>query len=245
MPFTYSVNDALTTCQTLVKGVNISSANQIKAADLVSNEMYGFYPWSWTVVAIASGTIALVDGTQDYSPPPNIYRLLRARIVRTDVTPNQFRDLNVQDNLVPDLTKRSPNNVGAISIEPAAGQLRLEAAVSIASGQAFEIQGEYQVTVPKITATTQGLWFPDEYQDVFMSGVLHWFYKFSDDPRAGGAVTDGQGRVSYSGQYGDFRARLQKMAANEDFGGDEQMFPSEPMGVGRNISITGSSIYGV
>jgi hypothetical protein len=218
------------------------TALNVQVADLVSSEMWSFRNWRWTNVSIASGTLSLSDGVQDYSPPPNIKRLMRARIVRTDVTPNDYRDLDVEDSLVPDLAPHDYSAITAISHEDSVGQLRLEYAVSVPSGVTLEIQGEYQVNPGRISTLTQGLWFPDEYLHVFVKGLMAWVYQLGDDSREGSAASDGQGKQTYAGQYGKFRAALYEMARAEDLGADEQMFPESTLGEGRfggNLSIYG------
>lgn len=243
MAFTYLVSDAVSLVGTLAKGVPLTALNA-QIADAVSSEMFTAYPWQWNISTIAAGTIPLSDGVQDYSPPAQIYRLLRGRIVRTDVTPDAYYDLDIQDDLVPDLTPHSYTAIRCMSHQhDGVGQLRLEAAVQVPSGVTLEIQGEYQAMPTKITALTQGLWFPDQYLQVFVEGLLYWVYKLADDPRAGSVATDSQGKTMYTGQYGAFHAAIHKMKEAEDFGADEQMFPEENLGAGRwvgNLNIYGN-----
>lgn len=189
-------------------------------SDLVSTEMYKFRPWSWTITNFAAGTIPLVDGTQDYNPPDDLYRLSRVRIVRTDTTPDQYLDLTVRKTLAPDLTPRSFTAMQCMSNEESVGKLRLDSAVSVPTGVTLEIQGEYQIYHTKVTDTSQQLWFPDEYIQVLVEGMLFWYYRYADDPR-------------YSDQYKVFRNALMDMAIAEDFPATDQIFPDEPLGVGR------------
>lgn len=211
---------------------------------MVSSEMWYSAPWRFNgvVTDIGAGAIPLSDGIQDYSPPSQIWRLLSGKIVRTDTTPDEVRDIDVQDSLVVDLVPRSYQAINAISLEPAAGQLRLECAVQVPSGVTLEIGGTFQLMHSKIASLSTPLWFPDDYYDVFCAGLLYWAYKLSDDSRAGTVASDGNGKQTYTGQYGEFRARLHRMMDAEDFGGDEQLFPSEPMG-GRYSSSSFLGIY--
>ena len=242
MGFTYKVSDAVNLVGTLAKGVPLTALN-VQVADAVSSEMFTAFPWQWNIATIAAGTIPLVDGVQDYAPPTQIYRMLRARIVRTDVIPNEYRDIDVEDELVPDLRPLSYTAIRVMSHErEGVGLLRLESAVQVPSGTTLEIQGEYQLMPPKITAMSQGWWFPDQYLQVAVEGLLYWVYKLADDSRAGSVATDSEGRVSYTGQYGAFQAAIHKMKEAEDYGTDEQMFPESPLGEGRYRG--GLSIYG-
>lgn len=231
MPYSRNIGDACTFVAQLVKNPGNWASVQLACADMVSSEMWYTAPWRFNgvVTDIGAGAIPLVDGTQDYSPPAQIWRLLSGKIVRTDVSPNEVRDIDVQDSMVVDLIPRSYQSINAISLEPAAGQLRLEAAVQVPSGTTMEIGGTFQLMHTKISALTTPLWFPDDYFDVFVAGLLYWGYKLADDPRAGGIINR-RGSSLGSGQYAEFRAGLDRMKEAEDFGGDEQLFPSEAMG---------------
>src|SRR5438105_3098705 len=101
MGFTYKWSDAISLVNKLIKGTPTSTIDA-QVCDMVSSEMYAFRPWSWSVT---SGVLCTpTDGNQDFSPAASIYRLLRARMVRTDTTPNQTLELDVRKTLAPDLT---------------------------------------------------------------------------------------------------------------------------------------------
>lgn len=217
MPFTYSWQNAITLVSKMVKGIPTSTIDA-QVCDMVSGEMYGYFPWSWTVSAF--GAIPLVDGQQDYSNVAGMYRLLRGRLVRTDTTPNQFRDVTVRQTLAPDLDPVGWTAISDISSEEGVGLLRLNRAVSVPTGMTLQIQGEYQVNPTKVTSTGQGMWFPDEYLPVACEGLLAWYYRIADDPR-------------FVTQYGAFKAALSDMAKAEDYPATMQVFPDDSLGVGQ------------
>jgi hypothetical protein len=212
----------------MVKGIPTSTIDA-QVCDMVSGEMYGYFPWSWTVSAF--GAIPLVDGQQDYSNVAGLYRLLRARLVRTDTTPDQVLELTVRQTLSPDLDPVGWTAITDISNEEGVGLLRLNRAVSVPTGMTLQIQGEYQVNPTKITATSQGLWFPDEYMPVACEGLLYWYYRLADDPRA-------------VQQYAAFHAALKEMSVAEDYPATLQVFPDDSLGVGQayigSLNIFGS-----
>jgi hypothetical protein len=189
-------------------------------------------PWRETVTTIASGLIPLSDGVQDYSPPPQIYRLLRAAILRTDTTPDQSRELDVMDQLAVDLTPKSYTGIQAIALQRAVGQLRLDTAVSVPTGITLEIAGEFQLHPSKVTALTQKPFFDDKYMNVFIEGLLYWLYKKQDDP------------TREQTQYAVFKAALEQMAKDEDFGGTDLYFPGETMGLGYDSGSGVISVFG-
>lgn len=249
MGATYKWDDVVTLWKPYLKNIPLSAVTPF-VCDMINSEIYDAYPWHWTVTNIpvnglANATTSLItlsDGVQDYNCPPYIYRLLTGSIVRTDTSPVQIQDLNVQDDLVFDLTKRSYRNIGACSLQRSVGLIRLEAAVQVPSGVALSFGGDYQREPEKVSATSQTLIWPDKYFRVIAEGMLYWGYKLSDDQRAGGLATDTKGKEQATGQYGAFRSQIRWMMEAEDFGGDEQAFPSEPLGIGRDPG--GLNIFG-
>jgi hypothetical protein len=225
--FTYKWSDLITVLGKVIKGAPISSISP-QMCDFVSNEMYSAYPWYWTITNIASGLIPLSDGVQDYSSPAQIYRLLRGSIERTDTTPKQNRELNVVDYISETLTKLDWTQIRSISMQQSIGLLRLEAAVSVPTGQTLEIRGDYQILPTKITATSQNLWFPDVYAHVALEGLKYWGYQLTDDTRA-------------DVQLLKFKSKIQEMKESQDYGTNDAFFPESPLGEGRN---TGLSIFG-
>jgi len=205
-------------------------------ADFVSAEMYIEYPWKQTITNTANGTIPLVDSTQDYScEAPNIMRVLKAWLIRTDVTPNETIDLDVKKDLSVDLYPRSYISIRAVSLQEANGLFRLEAAVNIPTGIQIELRCDYQIDPIKVTDLTLPCWFDDRYAFVALEGLLYWVYKLNDDSRAGTAQTDAFGRVNeYTGQLGIYKAALNRMKMAEDWGFTESVFPAEPMGLPRD-----------
>lgn len=241
MAFTYTWADAVSLVSKLIKGSPTATIDA-QVCDMVSSEMYSYFPWRWT---LTSGTLCtLTDGNQDFSPPANIYRLLRARMVRTDTTPDQINELTVRDTIAPDLVSRSYTQITSVSYEAGVGLIRLAAAVSVGTGVTLRIDGEWQTNPAKVTSTGQTIWFDDKYLSVAAEGLLYWYYKLQDDSRAGGKAMSNTGQITYAGQYGAFMAGLEDMARSEDYPATDLAFPDEPLGVGR--AYTGTlNIYGI
>ena len=238
MALTYTWAEAINFAQKMAKGANIGSVDEL-VADQVSSRVWRAKPWFASIQNIAAGTLPLVDGQQDYSSPTNTMRLLKARLVRTDTTPDENIELDVHSDVDVDLVKASPYAIRIIAHQPSVGGLRLEKAVEVASGTTWEIQGSYQIHPTKITATSQGLWFHDEYFDVAWSGCLYWIYKLADDSRAGSAVTDHTGRTTYNGALGEWMAAIEAMWRDEEVQGNETYFPSTSMGTVRQYDSRG------
>lgn len=232
MALTRQWSEAVALASKLSKGLNVASIDET-ICDLVSSEAFRKYPWFLSQQNIAPGILPLVNTQQDYSAPVNIYRLLTARLVRTDVSPDEHRELDVEQSLDVDLVSRSPYSIRAIAHQPETGGLRLESAVQITSGTVWEIQGTYQIHHQKVTSLGGGLWFHDEHFMVAVEGVLYWMYRLADDSRAGSAVIDPKsGRTNYSGQLAVFHSEIDKMWAGEELQGVESYVPEDPLGVG-------------
>lgn len=206
--------------------------------------MWEDYPWKESITQTAAGTIPLIDSVQDYpAVAPNIIRMLKAWIKRTDTIPPQVRDLDVKRDLAIDLYPKSYVAIRAVSLQEAIGKVRLESAVNVPSGMQMELQFDYKLNPAKVTSLNDGLWFDDRYAVVALEGLLYWVYKLSDDTRAGSAQTDAAGRtIGYGGQMGIYRAALNRMRMAVDSGYTEQLFPAEPMGEPRDSNAL--SIFG-
>jgi hypothetical protein len=233
--FTYKWSDVVNMAKPFVKNIPLATGNtDIMACDFVSSRIASAVPWAPLTQTMAP--VSLVDGTQDYDVPINVFRLLQVRLTNTGVTPNQSIELNIQHSLAPDLTPRSWQAIRAVSLEPGVGQLRLESAVQVPSGATYQIDGEYQINQTKITALSQDLWFSDSYVHVAMSGLLYYFYKMAGMAEAGILQADQtSGRSSGTGQLGEFIAGIWEMRRVEmgDYG--EQMHPSESLGSGQDV----------
>ncbi len=235
---TYTPQDALSLNQNLIHG-SPTAAIQAMACDIANSMIWTFYPWSWTLKSLTA--IALVDGTQDYTPTDtDILRPIRIQLVRTDTTPAETRELGFLANLSPELSRKggleSNTNAGWYA---ANNFIRLMYAASIGTGQTLQLQGIYQKVPSRIRdgdlKTT--LAAPDRYFNVFAEGVLWQLYRLTDDPRAGGTQyrkNGGMDRV-YTGQLAVFMDFLLGMARTEDLAtGDQFMWPESPLGVGRS-----------
>ena len=240
----YTPNDIYTAVADYVKAVPTASMQYV-AFDQCHSAIWRAYPWSWTLKTLTA--IALVDGTQDYTVADSDYmRLVNARITKTDITPHRFQELSVTKFLPPELNvKKSWGNFKLISWNQATQKMRLEGAAQVDAGSTYQIDGEYQYTPTKQTSSTwsTSLLFPDWYVSTFVEGYLYYLYKFTDDSRAGGVVTDGQGNHNYSGQLAKFYNELNSMAMSEDSNAGQQfVFPSDPIGMSMNGRVI--NIYG-
>jgi hypothetical protein len=233
--FSYSWNDLISVGSTYGKGIPLSRVNA-QIGDFVSQDMYNEYPWKQTITNTANGAIPLIDSVQDYTCfAPNINRLLKAWLIRTDVTPNEARDLDVVKDLSVNLYPQSYVACRAVSLQQSIGLFRLDAAVTVPTGVRIELRCDYQINPTKVVSLSQIIWFDDRFAAVALEGLLYWVYKLADDTRAGAAQTDSAGRlIGYSGQLGTYKAALNKMKMAEDYGFTEMVFPAEPMGLGRD-----------
>lgn len=245
MAGSYSPKDAINLVQSFAHGIPVADVASM-ACDMVNSMIHVFYPWSWTVSTLTP--ITCVQGQQDYTPTnTDILRPLILRLVRTDVTPNEARELALLANLPVELSR-----TGGIETITAAGYLssgaiRLMYAASIGGSQVMQIQGFYQSVPTRITDAnlTTPFAFPDRYFNVFIEGLKWQLYHLADEPRAGMMTYSKNGSMQrvYTGQLGLFMDSLLTAARTEDLaGGDEFMWPESPIGVGRSYW---PGIYGV
>lgn len=226
----YTWNDAITFLSNHVRGMPLTDIDEV-SADLINSIMWRSFPWSWSLTALTA--VALVDGTQDYSfggsDGTNIMRLTKARITRTDTTPDEYKSIDVWKWLEPNLSgKVAYPNFKLICHDRRANKLRLEGAASISSGQTLQIDGEFQKKPTKITVIATDVVFPDHYFDVAVAGLMWQMYKFANDRRAGTAAMI-DGRIQYTGQLGEFHDALLSMAEAESWGQSDQIYPEVPL----------------
>lgn len=245
MPFSYSAQDAIDLVQAFTKNVP-TSALQVKAADIVSSQMWSAYPWQWTLQQI-SPSIPLVNGVQDYSVPAELYRFGAGghlRLTRTDVTTENQIELDIVKWLPPSTNfNRSYTQFRLFCHELTLGVIRMEGAVQITGTMALQIDGEYQTHPTKITSAnvSNPLWIPDEYFNVYEAGLLYYFYKFTDDSRAGAIAATKSGQMSYTGQYAVWMNELDRMTMAEDLKtGNDFTWPEQTLGQRNGINF---SIY--
>ena len=238
---TYSPQDAINLVQQFIHGLPVSGV-QAQVCDLINSMIWVFYPWEWTVSTLTP--ITCVDGQQDYTiAAADIAAILRPttlRIARTDVSPQEFRELGLLANMPIELTRKGGlETIRTAGYFGSSNIIRLQYPTGIASPQVLQIQGFYQARPTKIITSnmTTVFDFPDHYFNVFVEGVKWKLYQLSDDPRAGGAqyTKNGTKFIGYSGQLGVFFDAVLSMARTEDLkNGDEFMFPEDPLGVGRS-----------
>lgn len=231
MAFSYSGTDAINLVREYGHGIPVTAVDS-QIVDIISSMIYTRRPWKWTITQI-SPSIAIVDGTQDYNAPAQIYRLTRCRITDTTPTPDVYHELTIKESLPPNLTKQSHTAIQTVAMDYPTGQLRLEAAISVSAGTTLFIDGDFQANPVKWTDLNlaANFWFPDHYFNVQIEGMKWKIYQLMDDPRAGTIVIARDGRRQYSGQLGIFMAALESMEVSEDFGNSQGViWPEDPLG---------------
>lgn len=229
MPFTYTYTNAITHVGYFVK--NMPTVNvQTIICDVVQSIIWRAYPWRWTLGAVT--TVNLADGVQDFSgTPTDFMKMVRARVTRTDTTPDVYNDILIVRWLPPELSTRFGwSDITSVCYEPTIDKFRLNAAISLPTGVTAKLDFEYQKNPTKVTALGSAMLTPDHYFDVFCAGLTWQFYKFADDPRAGALVADRQGNVKASGSMGEFYDLLFWMRESEDWGAGDTIFPENPLG---------------
>lgn len=233
MPSTYTYQAAIDHAKFFVKNMPVTNV-QLVICDYINSLMWTVYPWKWALNTLTP--ILLVDGTQDYSSAPSDFMTLyRARITRTDVTPNENNDILVQRWIPPDLvTRRGYSAISSICYEQSLNKFRISSSAQIPSGVTAYINGEYRKTPTKVNSLAQVIPFPDHYFPVLVAGVIWQIYRFADDPRSGAPVATKSGQVQYSGAMGEFFDNLMVMRESEDMGtAGQTMWPEESMGAYR------------
>lgn len=243
MPFTLTPQNCIDLVREYGHGIPVSAVDS-QIVDLINSKVYTARPWRWTIQQISSA-ITLVDDTQDYNAPTNIYRLTRAFLRRTDITPDQVFPLEPVELLYPNYQKQSHVTITKIALDYPSGQLRLECPPVISGSMVVQIEGDYQPHPTKITDSnlTTNFWFPDQYFPVMVEGVKWKIYQLADDPRAGNVVVDRAGRRSFTGQLAIFMSELSSMMEAEDFGNGAPVIVPD-ISLGAKIVGTDVSAYG-
>ena len=246
----YTWQNLLDIVKPFIKSIPTSTLD-VTVCDQLNAVVWKKYYWPWAVYSLTSSTaeLSLVDGQQDYAigtlTGGGFYQLLRARITRTDVTPNIVRDKDIVQWLAPNLeTKGSVDSVQALStlFQNQTTKIRMDCAASVPSGTAYQIDGEMWCLPIKVTSTSSVIVAPDQYANVFIEGLKWRYYALGDDKRAGVMQVDSSGRKTYTGQMGVFMAELQTMVDDYDYGdGFQQRFPSDSFGSGKAVN---TSLYG-
>ena len=234
-------NDAIVLAKAMNHKVPVDSV-QAYVCDQVNSIIWTAYPWIWTQSTLTA--INCVDGIQDYAhTQTDWYRFVSIRLVQTNLTPIEHRELDQKNHLGVEVTQKGGiASVRVFSWEPSISKIRLDRAIQMTGTTTLQIQGEYQRTPIAITQATLGtaLVQPDHYFNTFLAGVRWMFYDLADDPRAGTATEVTIGRKQYSGQLGVFMSFIDAMKQAEDFGNGEDLnFPSDPLGPTSNAGFPG------
>lgn len=224
---TYTGQNAIDLIKKHIKGMPLDGMEAI-LVDQVNSLIWTAYPWKWTLADLTP--IDLEDGVQDYSLTNNdVFKLITANIVRTDLTPKEYRELSIVESIGVEVAwKGGLESIRRLALMKG-NKIRLQMAADISSPVTLQIQGEYQQTPTKITALTTALPIPDHHFAVFTEGLLWRAYKYADDPRAGSIQIVKGGNPVYTGQMGIFFALLQGMMEVEDStNGEPSMLPGDP-----------------
>lgn len=231
---TYTYQNAIDHVSKYVKGVPTTTIDVV-AVDHVDSIIWRFWFWKWSLAALTS--ISWVDGQQDYTiADASFYRLWRARFTRTDVTPNIIREKNVVQFLSPNKEQSGTiDSITGVSYDYVTGKIRLDKSASVPSGVAVQIDGDFQKTHTKLTATSSSVVFPEIYFDILIEGIKWKYYDLISDSRAGNVQIDkSTHKRVYTGQLGIFYDNLMQMAEAEGMGlGDSNRFPDDPLGSAR------------
>lgn len=226
----YKWLEVVSTAQNLVHSIPVSVL-QVYACDQINSIVHGYFPWRWTVYSIP--IITALNGIQDYANvPSDFFRWTAARLIRTDVTPNQFQPLKIAKHLEVEVQRQgSINTVQSISYEPQISSFRLDVPLQVSGTTIYQITGEYQNKPTKITSLNQTICPPDQYFNVLLEGVMWQFYRLADDPRMGSSSINRPGDKQTQGQYGVFMQSLEDMKRSEDYGDSlDSRYPEQPLG---------------
>lgn len=237
---TYTPQSAIKLVTQFVHGVPLGESEAI-VCDTVHSWIWSYYPWSWTIASITP--INCVDGVQDYNPTNNdILRFLKPRLVRTDTTPNEARELAMLADLGIELSRKGGLDYNtSIGYLAGSNTLRLMYAAAVGTGQVLQIQGEYQKIPTRITESNlnAAFAFPDHMFFTFIEGLKAFIYQLSDDPRAGGIQMSKNGTFNqvFTGQFGIFMSMLNYASRNEDLSrGDSFQYPENSLAGGHQLS---------
>lgn len=235
----YTPQQAVNLVSQFVHGAPLAGV-EANICDTINSWMWTYYPWSWTIASLTP--ISMIDGVQDYRPTnQDILRILKVRLVRTDVVPMEARELAMLSDLGVELTRK-----GGIDANTAFGYfastnvLRMLLAASVGASQSIQIQGEYVKAPTRITDSTLDtpFAFPDQMFLVFIEGIKYLIYKLTDDPRAGSIqlIKNGRYEQVFSGQLGLFMHQLNYAARNENLStGDQFQYPESGLGQRQNF----------
>jgi len=230
---TYTPKDALDFVAQFVHKIPLDKVGT-KLCDITNSVIWRAFFWRWSISDFTA--VTCVNGQQDYpnAIPTDFYRFHVLLLARTDITPNEFRELDEKEYIGKEQSRLGGlNDIKIFSLLPEVAGIRLELPTNIQTPVTMQIQGEYQKQPTKITDASweTAFSFPDQYFGVYNEGLLYYCYKFSDDPRAGNIEVSSTGLKQYTGQLGAFMGALGEMMQKEDLsGGQTSRFPQDPYG---------------
>jgi hypothetical protein len=187
---------------------------QVELLDDVSQNLWYAAPWRWTLGTLPSAT--LINNTQNYAVtlPSDFEYGYEARLVLVDKPPRTLEIVGYLPNS--NATTGMPSEI-AITGSGVSGNYSFN---PTPSGYATfpSVVGFYKKIAPTINETTiytaGGLNIPDQWFNVYKTGVLAWAYRYADDARAGN-VTFSSGQTQYSGVRAEYEAMVQEMRERE------------------------------
>ena len=140
--------------------------------------------------------------------------------------------LDVVKRLPVNLLMGSYTSIQAITQQPNAALLRLDAATAVNLNQPYSLELEYQPVLKPLADLSSPLWFPDDYIAMAEEGILYYLYKYNNDQRAGTASFSPGAQVAYSSQYATWMAAIEAAASAERSGSVIAFSPSGSLGSG-------------
>lgn len=223
MPPTYKPNDAVIFAREFVKGIPVTAIDST-VCDIVQSTIWDYYPWNFTIKqSLKAGGAFLADKVQDIAGvPTDFYRLLWARLRRTDLTDgNYYQELTPVQRLDPVSAGMvySYHSHRFIAYHPDLAKFRLEYQLSINTGtELTQLDIDYQKSPTTITDTTMAVAFadqPDWFFPLFADGVMWRFMVLANDKRQGALQVMKNGSKVYAGQMGVFYNGLMERMVTE------------------------------
>lgn len=233
MASTYTPKDVQDLVTQFLHGIPLDKVF-FQSCDMANSLIWRSFFWRWSIADFPA--VTCLNDTQDYSNalPADFYRFRVCLLARTDLSPNEFRELDEKEYIGKELSRMGGlNDIKVFSILPETSGIRLELPTNISSPVTLQIQGEYQKQPTKITegSIETAFAFPDQYFNVIVEGVKYYCYKLADDPRAGEVQVNIYGQRQYTGQLAQFMASLREMTEKEDISaGQTSRFPQDPIG---------------
>lgn len=160
----------------------------LSICDAVSGHIWRAYPWKEATQTYPS--IPLQDSVSDYNCFPNFYKLVSAQVSQTLPTGGKqvFDPLDVVSFLpLPSAVPLPPQYIQSIAFIKGLGLIRIDRLPSVQTGEAFQIDGQYQLNHVRVTDPNMYIWLGDDGWPVVTEGMLYHGYKLADKMNAAAA----------------------------------------------------------